>query len=112
MGYYVIEFVSEAYTLQEDTTCEGKISTAGEMVVKVEYLRCIKEKKKCHWDKKQQQQLIIVLTRTIVHQFLDVIVVKYFHDIIRIFFNRKQAIHNLHRHPICLIDSDHDYILD
>ena len=25
IGYYVITFVSESYTLQEDTTCDGKI---------------------------------------------------------------------------------------
>ena len=37
MGYYVIEFVSEAYTPQEDTTCDGKISTAGEMVARAHY---------------------------------------------------------------------------
>ena len=27
MGYYSIEILSEAYTLQEDTTCDGQIST-------------------------------------------------------------------------------------
>ena len=32
MGYYVIKFVSEAYTLQEYTTCDVKISTAGEFL--------------------------------------------------------------------------------
>ena len=25
MGYYVIKFVSDAYTLQYDTTCEGQL---------------------------------------------------------------------------------------
>ena len=34
MGYYVINFVSEAYTLKKDTTCDGKISIAGEIFVK------------------------------------------------------------------------------
>ena len=34
MGHYVIKSVLEAYTLQEDTTCNGKISTYGELVVK------------------------------------------------------------------------------
>ena len=29
MGYYVINFVSEAYTLQEDTTRDGKTSLSG-----------------------------------------------------------------------------------
>ena len=38
MGYYVVKFISEAHTLQEYTTCDGKINTSGELVVKVQYL--------------------------------------------------------------------------
>ena len=34
MGYYVIKFVSDAYTLQENTTCDRKIISAGELFVK------------------------------------------------------------------------------
>ena len=41
MGYYVIKFMSEHYTLQEETMCDGKISTAGELVVKSQYMNCI-----------------------------------------------------------------------
>ena len=37
MGFYVLE----AQTLQDETTCEGKISLADEVVVKVHYLRCL-----------------------------------------------------------------------
>ena len=33
-GFYVIMFTSEEYTLQDNTTIEGKIITAGELVVK------------------------------------------------------------------------------
>ena len=32
--YYVIKFFSEAYTLQDDTTCDGQISSDGELIVK------------------------------------------------------------------------------
>ena len=46
MGYYVIKFVSEAYILQEDTIHDGKISMAGKLVVKAQYLRFMQEKKK------------------------------------------------------------------
>ena len=42
MGYYVIKFVSEAYTSQEDTTYDGQISTSGKLVVKAQYLICMK----------------------------------------------------------------------
>ena len=35
MGYYVIKFISEAYTLQEEEKCDVKILPAGKIVVKV-----------------------------------------------------------------------------
>ena len=49
MGYYVIKFFSEAYTKQEDETCDGNISTAGELVIKDQYLSCIHYNKKWYW---------------------------------------------------------------
>ena len=36
--FYVIMFISEAYTLQDNTTIDGKIITAGKLVVKSQYL--------------------------------------------------------------------------
>ena len=36
-GFYVIMFISEAYTLQYNTTIGGQIITAGELVVKAQY---------------------------------------------------------------------------
>ena len=44
MGYYVINFVSEAYTFQEYTTCDGQIISPGQIIVKAQYLSCMKEK--------------------------------------------------------------------
>ena len=41
LRYYVLKYVSETYNLQEDTTCDGKISMAGELVVKAKCMRCI-----------------------------------------------------------------------
>ena len=37
-GFYVIMFTLEAYTLQDNTTVDGKIITAGELVGKTHYL--------------------------------------------------------------------------
>ena len=37
-GLYVIKFISEAYTLQNNTTIDGKVISAGELVVKAQYL--------------------------------------------------------------------------
>ena len=38
MGYYVIKFVSKANTLQDNTRCDRRISSAGELVVKAQYV--------------------------------------------------------------------------
>ena len=45
MGYYVINFVSYAYTLREDTTCDRQIISSGELVVKAHYLGYMQENK-------------------------------------------------------------------
>ena len=37
-GFYVIMFTSGEYTLQENKTIDGKIITAGELVVKEQYI--------------------------------------------------------------------------
>ena len=37
-GFYVIMFISEAYTQQENTTINGQPITDGELVVKAQYL--------------------------------------------------------------------------
>ena len=34
MEYYVIKFMSEAYTIQEETAYSGQISTSGELFAK------------------------------------------------------------------------------
>ena len=46
----MIELLSESYTLQQDTTCYGQISTAGELVVKEEYMNCMHDYKNCQWE--------------------------------------------------------------
>ena len=43
MGYYGVKFVSYTYTLQEDTSCEGQIISAGELVVNANHLSCMQE---------------------------------------------------------------------
>ena len=37
-GFYVIQFISEAYTLQNNTKIDGQIISADELVVKAQYL--------------------------------------------------------------------------
>ena len=44
MGYYVINYRSEPYTLKKDQTTDGQVSKAHELAVKAEYLSFMKEK--------------------------------------------------------------------
>ena len=37
-GHYVIKFISEAYTLQNNTTVDRQIIAAGELVFKAQYI--------------------------------------------------------------------------
>ena len=41
-GFYVIKFISEAYTLQNNTQIDGQVISDGELVVKAQYLFSIK----------------------------------------------------------------------
>ena len=49
---------------------------------------------------------------SIIHPRLEVTVVTYFHEIPKIVCNRTQAKKAISRQPICLTDSDYDYILE
>ena len=49
---YVIQFISEAYMLQNNTTIDGQFIYAGELVFKSKYICSIQEN--IHWYWKQQ----------------------------------------------------------
>ena len=76
MGCYVIKLFSEAYTIQEDTTCNGKISTAGEIFVKSQYIQCMQENTNWYREQPQQQNNIIVTKHKIVHPCLDIMLAR------------------------------------
>ena len=42
-GLYVIPFISEAYTLENNTTIDGQVISAGELFVKAQYLCSVQE---------------------------------------------------------------------
>ena len=64
-----------------------------------------------YWEQKNQQQVNIVPTRTILHQCLYVVEVKDVHDIPKSICNKNNAKQVLRKKPIFLTDSDNDYIL-
>ena len=49
---------------------------------------------------------------TIINPQLDIISIKYIHDMLKSICNRTQAKKPISRHPICMTDSDYDYILE
>ena len=72
MGYYVINFFSEAYTLQEDTTCDEKIITAGELFFRSKYLICMKYKQSDNGKKKRNKKMLLYQHEKIVHQCMNI----------------------------------------
>ena len=51
-GFYVIKFLSEAYTLKNNTTIDGQFISAGGLVFKAQYLISMQEN--TNWYRKQQ----------------------------------------------------------
>ena len=105
-------FTSGAYTIQENTTIDGKIITAGELVFKAKYLCSMQVDTNWYWNQHPQHNFITLPIRTILHPRLEVNAVADFHAILKSVCNRTQAKIAISRQPICLTDSDYDYILE
>ena len=78
MGYDVIMYPYETYTLQEDQTTYGKVSQSGELVVKYEYLSLMEENTNWYWQHHGTNQSVIISNHTIAHPCLDMSVIKNF----------------------------------
>ena len=74
-------FTSVAYTLQENTTIDGKIITAGELVVKAKYICSMKIDTNWYWNQQPKNHVIPVPTRTIINPKLKVNAITDFHAI-------------------------------
>ena len=90
-GLYVIRFVLEAYTLQNNTTIYGQAISAGELFFKARYLCYVQENTNLYWKQQPLKQTIIVPTHTILHPRLDVITIRYVQDIPNNLCNMIQA---------------------
>ena len=82
------------------------------MVVKEQYLCFIQLDNNGYWNQHPQQHVITVTTRTIIHPQLEFNAVTDIHAIPKSVCNRTQAKKAISRQPICLNDSDYDYILE
>ena len=67
MVFCGIMFTSGAYTLQENTTIDGQIITAGELVVKAQYLCSMQVYTNWYWNQQPKHHVITVPTRSIIH---------------------------------------------
>ena len=111
-GFYVIMFASKSYTLRHNTTIDGKIITPGELVVTSQYHCYMQVDTSWYWNQHPQQHLITVPIRSILHQLLEVNAVADFHAIPKSVCNRTQAKKAISRQPLCLTDSDYNYMLE
>ena len=105
-------FTSGAYTLQGNTSIDGQIITAGELVVKEKYLCSMKIDTNWYWNQQPKNNVITVPTRTILNTQLEVNVITDFHSIPTSVCSRIQGEKAISRQPICLTDADYDYILE
>ena len=48
-GFYVIQFISEAYAEQNNTQFYWQVIYSGELVVNVQYIFSIQENSNCYW---------------------------------------------------------------
>ena len=71
-GFYVIMFKSGSYKIQENTTIDGQIITAGELAVKAQYLCFLQVETNWYWNQQHKQHFITVPTRTILHPQLEI----------------------------------------
>ena len=71
-GLYIIQFLSQAYTIQNNTTIDGQVISAVKLVVKAQYLCSMQENTNWYWKQQPLQYTIIVPTCTILHPRLDV----------------------------------------
>ena len=84
-------FKTGAYTLQENTTTDGQIITAGELVVKSQYLCSMQIDTNWYWNQQPKHHVITVPTRKILHPRLEVNVVTDFHTLPNSVCTRTQA---------------------
>ena len=90
-GLYVFMLSSEAYTLQDNTTIDGKFIITEEMVVISQYLCSMQIDTNWYWNQRPQKHVIKFPKITIIHPRLEVNAVTYFHKITKHLCNRTQA---------------------
>ena len=89
--FYVVQFISDSYTLQNNTTIYEQVISDGELAVKSQYICSMQGNTNWYWKQKTQQHTIIVPTHAILHPRLDVIIIRYVQDIPKNICSRNQS---------------------
>ena len=76
--YYVVKFLPEPYALQGDKTVDKQAITAGELIVKEEYLSGMKTNTKWYCQQLKNKYSVIIETCTLVHTGLYVSTINFF----------------------------------
>ena len=82
------------------------------MVVKAQYLCSVQVDNNWYWNQQLKENVITVTTRKILNPQLEVNSVTDFHAIPTSVCTRTQAKKSISTQPICLTNSDYDYILE
>ena len=83
IGYYVVKFLSEPYTLQGGKTVYKQVINTGIIIVKSEYLSIMNVNKNWYWKKLGTTESVIIETHTIFYPCLYVSTIKNVSDIPR-----------------------------
>ena len=108
----VIQFISELYTLQNNTKIDGHVISNGGLVSKAQFLCSMQENTNWYWKQQPLKHTIIVPTRTIPYPRLDVITIRYVHDIPKSVCNRIKENKSIKINTISTTDDDYNYIMD
>ena len=84
-------FTSGSYNIQENTTIDGQIITAGELVVKAQYICSMQVDTTWYCNQQPKHHVSTVPTRTIIHPQLESNAVTDFHAITTSVCTRTQA---------------------
>ena len=109
-GFYVIILKSEAYTLQHNTTIYGQIITAGELVIKAQYLCSMQVATNWYWNQHPQKHVI----KHAQYFIYDLKLIQYqiFTKYPKVYVPGHKKKKATQRQPILLTDYDYDYILE
>ena len=95
-------FTSGSYTIQENTTIDGQIVSAGELVVKAQYLCSMQVDTNWYWNQYPKQHVITLPKRTIIHPQIEVNAVTDFHALPTSVCTRTQE--KIHIKTACMSD--------